>query len=304
MGVIRQYSSVSQITALDTACTATATQITTVSYSGYPDPPHVIKIDSEILLVTDITFNLNGTVTLDVTRGYDGSVAAAHDASTEVQHVVIGEDLNGRWQDIIVSRPFGIYDDEFDDESLDPAWVTRTVTGTTTWTESNGVLSAFTDNQSSSDASIVVRNLLSATPLIGVHTAVRMLSQNSQYLMAGPVLTDGTTTTSGIVWLFAYIDGTTLQLSLRHGQVTNVGTTTWTIGLSPAMVSGWLHMRLIWRTLNTFAAQVSPDGVTWTSFDQIDLSKVFSPTYAGVGVSTWGGTNPGIATFEFIRVYS
>lgn len=307
MGVIRQFSNTSQVTALDTSITASQTSIVVPAWGGYPSPPLSVKVDSEILLVTAVTALLSGKYQLTVQRGYDGTLAVAHDAATELTHVAIAEDFRNRWQDTIVQRPFAIYDDEFDDDTLDPSWTTVAPTGTAVWTERNGMLSGKFDNQTSQDCAAIVKNALGLTPLIYVQTATRMLSRSGYNLLFGPVLTDGFTTTSSMVWLAPQITGSTFTISLRYGTMTSVDQTAWTVTLSTAGPLPWLHLRLYWASLNTFRAEWSPDGISWTRFDPtvaFNLVTTFTPTYVGIGGSTWGSNEEAIGTVEYFRVTS
>jgi hypothetical protein len=60
-------------TTLTAAVNATATTIAAASVSGFPSPPFRVRIDNETLDVTAVA-----TLNLTVTRGVDGTTAAAH----------------------------------------------------------------------------------------------------------------------------------------------------------------------------------------------------------------------------------
>ena len=69
-------------TTLGAAITDTSgTSVTVASSTGFPATPFIVSIDTECLLVT----NVSGT-TWTVTRGYEGSTAATHLNGAAVYH--------------------------------------------------------------------------------------------------------------------------------------------------------------------------------------------------------------------------
>lgn len=68
---------------LDGSITDVATTINVLSSSGAPTADFRIRIGSELMLVTDVSAN-----TFTVTRGVEGTVAAAHADTTDVVHVL------------------------------------------------------------------------------------------------------------------------------------------------------------------------------------------------------------------------
>ena len=64
---------------LSSSIDATASEITVASAAGFPTEPFRVKIDNEILYVTDVS----GSV-FTVTRGVDGTVAASHSGAAVV----------------------------------------------------------------------------------------------------------------------------------------------------------------------------------------------------------------------------
>lgn len=59
----------------------TGTSITVADSSSFPSAPFIVSIDTECLLVT----NVSGT-TWTVTRGYEGSTAATHTNGASIFH--------------------------------------------------------------------------------------------------------------------------------------------------------------------------------------------------------------------------
>ena len=91
----RYYSSVAQDTTLTTNMTSLSNTAIVASVTGYPIPnyPFVIAIDydtsnEELCLVTNST-----GLTFNVTRGYNGSTAVAHNVGAVVRHVIVAQDL-------------------------------------------------------------------------------------------------------------------------------------------------------------------------------------------------------------------
>lgn len=70
-------------TTLNGAITNTATSLVVASATGAPAPNFRIRIDNEIMLVTAVA----GT-TWTVSRGQEGTTAAAHSSGATVAHVL------------------------------------------------------------------------------------------------------------------------------------------------------------------------------------------------------------------------
>lgn len=68
---------------LDGGITDVAATLDVVSASGAPSPDFRIIVDSEIMLVTGVATN-----TFTVTRGVEGTAAAAHSNGVTVAHVI------------------------------------------------------------------------------------------------------------------------------------------------------------------------------------------------------------------------
>lgn len=82
----RNYSSTAADTTLSGSITSGATTLSVSATTGFPAAPFVLALDAgaatqELVLVT----NVAGT-TLTVTRGYDSTVASAHDTGAVVRH--------------------------------------------------------------------------------------------------------------------------------------------------------------------------------------------------------------------------
>jgi hypothetical protein len=305
MSVIRRYSNTTVPTALASAISGSQTTITTEGLpGGYPDPPFALKVgDAEIVLVTEKTLLLSGQGQLTVVRGYDGTSAASHLAGEDVRHVAIAADFEYRWQDTVVNRPWGTYDDEFDDDTLDPSWASISGGGTATWTERNGLLSVLAQSTLTSRVSALAKNLTSATPLIYAQVGIRLLSRPVDHFMLGPFFSNGQTSTADLVWVFLRTSASNLfNVEFRSGKMELINVIHHQYTLSPGLTSGWVHLRVRWTGLQTFDWLISPDGVSWTQFGAGSVVRPITPTHAGIAVSTWGGGTVGIGTVEYFRV--
>lgn len=83
---VRNYSSTAARTTLSAGVTAATTTLTVAATTGFPPAPFILAVNAgaaaqELVLVT----NVAGT-NLTVTRGYDSTVASAHDAGAVVEH--------------------------------------------------------------------------------------------------------------------------------------------------------------------------------------------------------------------------
>lgn len=296
---LRRYSNLAPETTLNGSITDSATSLTVDGASGFPAVPFTIEIEGEVMLVTDKSGN-----DFTVTRAYDGSISPfPHGDGATVKHVLTADDFDHRWQDVIVTPNYDDLDDEFDDgDNSGLAGVTPS--GSVTWTESNGVLSAKFSGQSTNDCVAKVKTISTLGIGSGVQTAVRMMA-DSDFVLAGPLFSSGGTTTDSVVWQSPYQQNTAAPVTaLRSGTFTNVNTTHYTDQFG--IVGGWLHMRLVWVGVNQFRAWYSIDGVSWTDFGKgaYVITGINPPTRMGVGVSAWGGSADKLATFEYLRIWT
>jgi len=295
MTQLRRYTSTATSTTLASGISNTALSLTVVNNSGYPSAPFTIKVENEAMLVTDKTGNV-----FTVERGYDDTIAVVHALGAEVIHVAIGDDFRNRWLDVTVDRPWGVYDDEFDGDTRDAAWVEVLPSGAATWTQGNGIMSVLGYGQTANDLAVLVKPFPTLPPQI-VESAVRMAGERDSNTMVGLVFTDGTTTASNAVSALLYGNVTTglFYADQRSGTLTNMASNVTSIPLH--LVGPWLHVRLKWTSINTFATEWSPDGVSWSSFGMGSITLTFTPTHVGMCFSTWGSGNIKIGTFEYFR---
>lgn len=294
----RNYSNTAVETSLSADITSGDTSLVVVSADGFPTAPFTIRCESEIILVGA----KSGTTFSSLTRGFDGTSAVAHSAPSIVEHRAIRDDFSYRWIDPVSDKTStNSFTDHFDGDSLDPAWTQVTPTGTVTWTESRDVLSVKFANQTASDCVGLVKTIGALSYPLVITTAVRFLGVPN-YVMAGPLFSNGTTTASTIIWAMPYQDNNWGFLSsLRTGTFTNVSSIPVTERRA-VLRGGWLYIRLIWRATDTWSLEYSPDGVSYTDWGEGNEAFSMTPTHFGLGVSTWGNPLDAIASFEFFDV--
>jgi hypothetical protein len=190
-------------------------------------------------------------------------------------------------------------DDEFNESALDSAWVTVLPSGTQSLTVGADSLSVKVNSNGASTAACCIKPLNGFAIGNMIETAVRTLTIQN-YIMAGPILTNGTTTSSSCVWLMPYWFVDACHLSLRSGAINNISSSLFDFSFN--IRDGLLYQRLKWVAANSFQAFFSTDGVQWTDFGQGAKAITLTPTNMGFGTSTWGGTNDSLASYEYFRV--
>jgi hypothetical protein len=181
------------------------------------------------------------------------------------------------------------------------------VTGNTTWTESQNLVSVVVNTVTDLDTDCVLVAKTFSTgdtwqvPLLGalVHTA------GSVVAWAGLIFTDGTATTSNAVaGHLQIVDASgapTTILVGRHGTLTNMATAPWVSDdfiASPHLFLGYI--RLQYQAANTFRLWFSPDGVSFTTMGEADISKTMTPTHVGLFVKN-SESDDAVFTFGPLR---
>lgn len=165
------------------------------------------------------------------------------------------------------------------------------ITGTTVWTEAQNLVSVVVAGMTAEDANCVLIAKTFATgdtwqvPVLGVlgHTA------GTVAIRAGIIFTDGTVAASNCVGghFQCATSGAAPSALLvgRHGTLTNMNTAPWVSDdemASPQLFLG--YVRLKYQAANTFRLWFSPDGVSWTTLGESDISKTMTPTHVGLFV--------------------
>jgi hypothetical protein len=302
----RNYSNTAVDTTITGGMTTGSTSFVVATASGYPPVPFSVVIESEAILVGETT----GTTFKALSRGYDETLSAAHASGSTVAHKALADDFDWRLIDVITQddalTEFG---DEFDDDDMS-AWTQVTPSGTATWTKARGKMSVLFLSQDSSDCAANLLPLSGLTFPLYLVTAIRPLTFDRNYLMAGPVFSDGTATTSNCVWFMPYQDSTDTSssyiTSFRSGTFANIGTTVSQPASRWTSYAPQAYLRLDWVATNTWRYWGSVDGVSWSSLGQTSsVASTLTPTHFGLGVSSWGDTTyRRQASFDMFRAYT
>lgn len=91
----RFYSSIAVRTTLSSGIDDTVTSITVAAVTGFPASyPYTLIIDEDIATQEVVEVTAGAGTTLTITRGVDGSVAAAHSSGAAVNHGVSARDFD------------------------------------------------------------------------------------------------------------------------------------------------------------------------------------------------------------------
>ncbi len=186
-------------------------------------------------------------------------------------------------------------DDEFADDSLDVAWAKVVPTGTLTLIEKRSLLSAEFFGQAAQDVTGLVKPITPGSNYV-IETTVKLFSDTSQWVMRGPLFSNGTAISSSVFWMMHF--GATMDL--RSGTFQNVNVDHSSPGTSMNdLVSGLLYYRLEFDSTSGYRQGISPDGISW--FYGAFVAAPFTPTHAGFGWSSWGSSVPRLVAHDYYR---
>lgn len=236
-------------------------------------------------------------------------------ANTVAEHVTDHNTLHARYNTLLGLPSSLLYlggrlstetahgDDVFFD--ADPSGTEVTPTGTATWTVDTAFeqLACVFHTVASNDLAAYLLALTPNSAPVTIESAYQLYGRlASSTKTAGIVFSDGVVASSNAiaVWLEP---GSDPLITLRSGTLTNLATAEGTSAAGPNP-AGRLFLRLIWSAANTFKVQFSPTGAdgSWTDGGIGSQTATLTPTHFGVWVSASGGTSPGTAVFDFIRV--
>lgn len=197
--------------------------------------------------------------------------------------------------------------DEFNDDTLDAAWVrvdgTGAAAGNVTWTEKGDNLSVY---QAGGDSSAIIHGLMrplssfGGAPAVGdaFVTVARIFAPWADYTMSGIVLSDGTTHGAGNQITALAWTGNTGNIAYSAWTGTN-----WSLSAagSPGTVAGSeVFVRLVCVSATTWRCDVSPDGISWIVGTTL-ATKTITPTHVGVLASSFGSATKGVVNYQFLR---
>lgn len=200
--------------------------------------------------------------------------------------------------------------DEFNDDSLDAAWVrvdgTGAVAGNLAWTEGADVLSAFhSGGDTASRFHALLRPLSGAGGSMAVGDAfvscAAIWAPVADFTFGGLALTDGVTFGAGNQVVAVIGQRATGSAGLQATPVTGFNADGTPAGALPSMNSVLrLYHRLVMIAANTWRADFSVDGISWYK-GTANLAKTITPTHVGFTSSSYGTSTKHIASYEFIR---
>jgi hypothetical protein len=192
-------------------------------------------------------------------------------------------------------------DDIFFDGASSPT--TLTVSGTATWTEARGRRTVTFDDQTSEDFVCSLWSFTSASSPMTIETRCRVDGPEAAIRIANLTIANGTAAGSDMVRAGFYLDASNNRRhTLAEGTFTAHSTAAGDELMHDTAGGSWAYLQLIWTAANTFRSRWSIDGVTWYD-PHSTISQTMTPTHYGLAVSTYGGTSPSYAAFDYIRVY-
>ena len=206
-----------------------------------------------------------------------------------------------------LQKPDGVshaYDDEFDGAVLSPDWTEVNITaGPQTNTVERGLLSMKVEGGAVADFQGLLKPLDSLSFPLTIEGAFRLFGTNAGgTTMMGIGFSDGVIAASNL--MFARTWSTVGTVGSMHGTLTAVDSANTTMGTRGGNnVSSHIYFRVVWRSANTFAILVSPDGVTYDDWGLGDVSKTMTPTHFGIACLNWGAADPSFGAYEYFRVY-
>jgi hypothetical protein len=200
--------------------------------------------------------------------------------------------------------------DEFNDDSLDAAWVrvdgTGAPSGNCVWTEGADVLSMVRAGANTANAMNGIVRPIGTAPATGDAwiTCISMHGPlQTNYLVNGLVISDGTTHGAGKQIAAELISDTSAARQTAYA----IAWTNWTTAGTQATVRPIpppgppTFLRLVYKGSSQWRADSSPDGVNWILGASLVTLSSFTPSHVGF-YSRDGGTGTlWVASHEFLR---
>ena len=287
------------------------TNVPTITGTDYI-PLEILDSSGHLSEVVYLTAYTAGATSGTISRGKEGTTGVSHASGDKVVCAVLVADVNTirdrRW-----APPSGqLIADEFNDDSLDAAWVrvdgTGAVLANVDWTEGGDVLSCYNKGGDTVDKFHALLRPLSGLggSLVAGDAFITCVNlwapAATSFSIIGLALTDGTTHGAGNQ-VFAEIGvGASGPNTMQAFSWTNFGTAGTSAGaISAALpVSSRIFIRLVMTAANTWRADFSIDGVSWI-LGAATLAKTMTPTHVGFLDSSYGTATKHIASWEFLR---
>ena len=193
-------------------------------------------------------------------------------------------------------------DDEFSDESISLDWnsVRGSNTGTISWSEGRHSLNALS---SGNPANTIHSQIKTATLADGEAFEALLygrMNLNDSYPMAGVLISNGTLSSSNVFVASIYNAGNAFDIpAIWYGTFANASSAH-VSAVAMSTSKGKILIRLFRTSATAFGMKMSSNGIQWIDIGT-SYNPSFTPTHAGVFVSTWGGSNQAIASFEYFR---
>lgn len=180
------------------------------------------------------------------------------------------------------------------------AMTTVTVTGTQTITERVGQLSVLYSGQDTQDYNCLLKaHTFSTGDAFAVPVRSMAEAVTNQVAATGIIFTDGTTAAANAITGALQQTGAEAipRRILRAGTLTAMASVLGTSDLRLASGYPWAWLRLTYVASNSFALDVSCDGVSWVSAGETAQAFTLTPTHVGVTWSKDASSEDAAATF-------
>jgi hypothetical protein len=177
------------------------------------------------------------------------------------------------------------------------------VSGNATWAATRGGLTVTFDSQTTSQIAVALKAFTASGPPITIETAWTSTIVSASAPGFGICFADGVTAPddfAGMGTLVGSADIIECNGAMNGAQNFNAGMSLQRGGLN---AQGPMYARFIWKSADTWAWAISPDGETWTDFGDADRSFTMTPTHIGFWVTAWSQTSPQIVSYKYLRVY-
>lgn len=288
-------------TTLNGSINNSVTSVVVTDGSTFPTDSFRVVCESEIMYCTSRSSN-----TLTVIRGQEGTTGASHANSTPINHVVTKGSLDGFRLNMFADLgivPFNtslsVDDDEFDDESFS-GWTSVQGTPTMTVVETNHACNITIPTGSAGQQHYAI--LKNKTPGVGdwIQMGYRQFLMSNQFPMIGPMMADGSTYGAGNQVHFAY---STHENDYFLRNLTNFNSNGGQniVAAFSYDWSGIRHMKMTYLGSNSYTCTASGDGINWVPVFTASSRGSMTPTWCGVGVTSWGSTNSDVWSISYCR---